>query len=269
MTLKQSKLTLLYKSIFAIGIAYVLLTGGIYLFKDKIVFQADKLDENYEFKFDQPFSEVTIFTSRSDELNALIFNPIDIDAKGTIIYFHGNADNMQRWGNYAVDFTSLGYTVLMIDFSGYGKSSGSPSEKVLYQNAEDTWQWALHHLPSKNFIIYGRSLGTAVAAQLATKHKPQQLILETPFYQFVQDRLKILFPFGLEYTFPNYQYLEKVDCPISIFQGTEDKIVTLKSAEKLRPLLEDDDNFVIIEGGGHKNLRDYEKYHTELSRILQ
>lgn len=267
--MKRSRIKLLFKSITIIGLAYLLLTGGLYLFQDKIVFQSDKLDKKYKFSFDQSFTEVTIFPSKDDELSAIIFNPVDITPKGTILYFHGNADNMQRWGKYAVDFTSLGYSVLMIDYSGYGKSSGAPSEEVLYQNAEDTWQWALHHLSSKNFIIYGRSLGTVVAAQLATKHKPQQLILETPFYQFIQDRLKVFFPFGLKYTFPNYQYLREVDCPVSIIQGTNDRIVSLKSAEKLRPLLGPDDNFIIIEGGEHKNLRDYEEYHTELARILR
>lgn len=269
MTLQRSKLILLYKSILAVVLAYVLLIGGLYLFQDKIVFQPDTLDKEYKFNFDQPFTEVTIFPTRDDELSAIIFNPINMVPKGTILYFHGNADNMQRWGNYAIDFTSLGYSVLMIDYSGYGKSTGSPTEEVLYQNAEATWQWALHHLSSKNFIIYGRSLGTAVAAQLATKHKPQQLILETPFYQLVQDRMTVFFPLGLDYTFPNYQYLKEVDCPMSIIQGTNDRIVSLKSAEKLRPLLGVDDNFIIIEDGGHKNLRDYEKYHTELARLLQ
>jgi len=265
----RSKLKLFYKSILIIGFIYVLLTGGLYLFQDKIIFQADKLEDDYKFKFEHPFSEVTIFTRSNSKLSALLFNPITGESKGTILYFHGNADNMQRWGNYAVDFTSLGYTVLMIDFSGFGKSTGSPSEETLYQDAEDTWQWALHHLKSKNFIIYGRSLGTAVATQLATKHQPQQLILETPFYQLIQDRMKLFFPFGLKYNFPNYQYLQDIDCPVYIFQGTNDRVVSYESAEKLKPLLKSDDKFIIIEGGGHKNLREFESYHEALAEVLQ
>ena len=264
----RPKFKLLYKSILIIGLIYVLLTCGLYIYQDKIIFQADKLEESYEFKFEQPFSEVTIFTRSNNELSALIFNPDTGIPKGVILYFHGNADNMQRWGNYAVDFTSLGYTVLMIDFSGFGKSTGQPSEEVLYQDAEDTWQWALHHLKSKNFIIYGRSLGTAVAAQLATKHQPQQLILETPFYELIQDKMMLFFPFGLKYSFPNYRYLEDINCPVYIIQGTHDRVVSFESAKKLKPLLKPDDKFIIIEGGGHKNLRDFEKYHVELAKIL-
>jgi uncharacterized protein len=241
----------------------------IFFFQDKIIFQADKLDANYEFKFDQPFTEITIFTRANNELSGLIFNPENTEPEGTILYFHGNADNMQRWGQYAVDFTTLGYTVLMIDYSGYGKSSGTPSEATLYQDAEDTWQWAQSHLPSREFIIYGRSLGTAVAAQLATQHLAKQLILETPFYQIGQGRFRFLLPFGVKYQFANYQYLPKIKCPITIFQGTKDEVVSYGSALKLKPLLKTDDKFIVIEGGRHKNLRSFDRYHQELAKVLK
>jgi uncharacterized protein len=248
---------------------YLLVVVAIFLFQDKIIFQADKLDEAYEFKFAEPFTEITIFTGENNKLNGLVFNPKDVEPKGTILYFHGNADNLQRWGQYAVDFTTLGYSVLMIDYSGYGKSSGTPSELMLYQNAEDTWQWAQSHLPGRNFIIYGRSLGTAVAAQLASKHQASQLILETPFYQIEQTRFRFLLLFGDKYKFANYQYLPEVKYPITIFQGTNDEVVPYSSALKLKPFLKQNDKFIVIEGGGHKNLRTFDRYHQELAKVLR
>ena len=266
--MKKSKFNRFYKSLYIIGTLYILLIGVLYLFQDKIIFQADKLPAEYTFEFKQEFTEVTITPRIGKEINSLIFSINNAKLKGTVIYFHGNADNMQRWGQYAEDFTSLGYAVLMIDYSGYGKTHGIPDEETLFEDAEDTWLWAQHHLPSKDFIIYGRSLGTAVASQLAINHQPMQLILETPFYQLIQGRLKFFFPFGLKYEFANYKYLPKVTCPVSIIQGTDDWIVSIKSAEKLRPLLKPNDEFIIIEGGGHKNLRDFENYHAELARIL-
>ena len=210
----------------------------------------------------------TIIYPAGDNLNGLIFKPGIHKPKGTILYFHGNADNLQRWGKYAVDFTSLGYTVVMFDFAGYGKSTGTPSEQILYSNSEDIWQWAKQNQLDTNLIIYGRSLGTALASQLASIHPPTQLILETPFYQFNQDRLKIFFPFGLKYQFPNYKYLPSVKIPITIIQGTNDWVVSLKSAEKLKPLLKPYDKFIVIENGSHKNLRDFDQYHKELAIIL-
>ncbi len=247
---------------------YLLLISSLYLLQDKLIFQADKLPADYKFEFDQEFTEVTIIPRIGQEINSLIFSPNNARIKGTVIYFHGNADNMQRWGEYAEDFTSLGYAVLMIDYSGYGKSLGTPSEEKLFQDAEDTWLWAQHHLPSKEFVIYGRSLGAAVALQLAVKHQPKQLILETPFYELIQTHLKVLFPFGLKYQFANYKYLPEVACPVTIIQGTDDTVVSYKSAEMLKPFLKPDDKFITIEEGGHKDLRDFEQYHEALAEVL-
>jgi len=233
-----------------------------------MIFQADNLDDDYEFVFEQEFTEVTITPRIGKEINSLIFSLDNAKLKGTIIYFHGNADNMQRWGEYAQDFTSLGYAVLMIDYSGYGKTQGEPSEEKLYEDAEDTWIWAQHHLPSNDFIIYGRSLGAAVATNLATKHKPKQVILETPFYKLIQDHIKFFFPFGLKYQFANYKYLPDVACPVTIIQGTDDWVVSYKSAEMLKPFLKASDNFITIKDGGHKDLREFKEYHQELAKLL-
>ncbi len=249
-------------------VGYLFIVTALFVFQDAIIFQGKKLEENYIFDFDQPFVEIEIKSSNGSSINALIFNPVEPEPKGTILYFHGNADNMQRWGRYAVDFTQLGYQVVMIDYSGFGKSRGSPSEDVLYQNAEDVWTWAQHHLKEKNFIIYGRSLGTAVAAHLASQHKASQLILETPFYELAQDRYKPFFLFGLKHEFPNYKYLPQIDYPITIIQGTNDWVVSLASAQKLIPLLKPTDNFFVIEGGRHKNLREFDEYHKILEKIL-
>lgn len=261
----KKKLVVLITALIAI---YLILILFLYWNQNAIVFQGKPLQEDYEFEFNQPFSEIEIKQSGSPlYINTLIFNPKG-NSKGTILYFHGNADNMQRWGNYAVDFTQLGYQVVMIDYSGFGKTEGTPSEKLLYQNAEDVWSWAQHHLKARNFIIYGRSLGTGVAANLATQHKANQLILETPFYQLKQNHLKNFFPFGLKYEFPNYKYIPQIDYPITIIQGTNDWVVSLKSATKLKPLLKPTDHFFEIEGGGHKNLREFDKYHQILKEIL-
>lgn len=245
-----------------------MLIVGVYLLQEKIIFQSDGLDKNYIFSFEQPFTEISIKTIGEYDLSGILFSPTTKSSKGTILYFHGNANNMQRWGNYAVDFTKLGYHVLMIDYAGFGKSQGRPDEEVLYQNAEDTWQWAQHHLPSKNFIIYGRSLGTGVASYLASTHQASQLILETPFYALEQSQYKIFFPFGLKYDFPTYSYLTSINYPINIIQGTNDWVVPLSSAKKLKPLLKANDGFFVIKKGSHKNLREFDEYHRILEKIL-
>ena len=159
----------------------------------------------------------------------------------------------------------------MIDYSGYGKSSGKSTEKKLYQNAETVWEWTKkewNHYDKK--VIYGRSLGTGVATFLASKNKADLVILETPF-----DNLKgtmlyysplIIVPF--KYKFPNKKHLSQITSDIVIFHGTNDWVVPLTSAVKLKPLLKKNDKFIIIEGGGHKNLRDFPLYHKKLEEIM-
>ena len=73
------------------------------------------MSADYEFEFNQEFAEITIVPRIGHKINSLIFSVENAKRKGTVIYFHGNADNMQRWGEYAEDFTKLGYAVLMID----------------------------------------------------------------------------------------------------------------------------------------------------------
>jgi poly(3-hydroxybutyrate) depolymerase len=93
------------------------LLAVLYMFQEKLIFQPTSLKADYAFKFNQSFEEFTIPTTDGEQLNALVFSPAD-SSKGLIFYFHGNAGNLQRWGQYAIDFTKLGYTVLMIDY-GY------------------------------------------------------------------------------------------------------------------------------------------------------
>ena len=261
--------------LFSLGIllvGYLLLSTGFYLFQDRIIFQPQILPKDYVFKFEQRFEEYFIKTDDGETLNALLFRT-ENTSKGLILYFHGNADNLQRWGNYAVDFTSLGYDVLMIDYRGYGKSTGTPDENKYYEDALIVWEWSKKNIPNSRLIIYGRSLGSAIASNLATKVTPDLLILETPFDDItgaVYLPIKpILYFFPLHHHFPNKLFLRHVSCKKIIFHGTKDMVVPLSSAMRLKSLLAESDQFIIIEGGGHRDLRDFEAYREGLAAVLR
>lgn len=245
---------------------------GIYLFQSFIMFQPDGLKQRYVYQFDQPFEEHFIKTEDGVTLNALLFSTSK-PSKGLILYFHGNADNMTRWGQYAVDFTSNGYDVLMIDYRGYGKSTGKASEKGLYKDGVATLKWANANLKFDKLYFYGRSLGAAVASNLAIKNTPDLLILETPFDNVtgaVADAIKpAKLTYKLKYSFPNKEHISQVNCKIVIFQGTKDRIVPLSSALRLKPLLKEGDDFFIIEKGRHRNLRKFEGYQEKLKAVLE
>ena len=137
-----------FRNVFLI-IPAIIVVGiiGVFIFQNKIIFQADQLDQDYIFKFNHPYKEYFIRANDGEQLNVLLF-PASESSKGLIVYFHGNADNLQRWGNYAVDFTDLGYDVLMMDFRGFGKSSGMPSEQALYDDGATVWKHSRMDWPS-------------------------------------------------------------------------------------------------------------------------
>ena len=250
---------------------------AIFFFQDSIIFQHKSLSKDHLFTFHRDSSQVKleeyfIKTQDGDSLNALLFKT-RLKSKGLVLYFHGNADNLQRWGKYAVDFTRLGYDVLMTDYRGYGKSSGKPTETDLYKDALTTLRWCEVNLSYGRLVIYGRSLGSAVASNLATAEEPDMLILETPFDELkgaIYEPLKpLLYLLPLRSKFSNKSFLLKVKCPKVIIHGTNDQVVPLSSALRLKSLLEDGDQFIIIEGGSHRNLRDFKSYHEALEEVLK
>ena len=258
----------LFSGIFLI---YALCLLVLYTFEEKIIFQPQGLNSQHVFEFDYPFEEFFLECPNGERINALHFKT-KTEARGVVLYLHGNADNLQRWGQYHDDFTKRGYDVLFIDYQGYGKSSGIVSEKGLYQNAETAYDWLTRHYRPEQILIYGRSMGTAPASYLATQVASNMLILETPFNNIrgtIEGRFPFFYiPFELRNRLPNDEHLTQLTCPVYIFQGTQDWIVPYQSASQLKPLLKSRDRFYTVEGGGHKNLSSFPSYQEWLDEVL-
>lgn len=267
----MAKATVVKQVVFWLAGSLVALYALAYFYQDVILFQARGLYRGHVYQFDYPYQEYFIDTKDGHQINALLFRTSE-KSKGLILYFHGNADNLQRWGTYAIDFTKLGWDILMVDYRGYGKSSGVPSEKDYYADALDIHAWTKKILTPDRVVIYGRSLGSAIASHLAAKVQPDLLILETPFDQLRTAPPGVLrWAFAilpLRYSFPTYQHVRQVKSRITIFHGTNDWVVSQRSAENLRPYLKDGDAFVLIEGASHNNLRTFDEYHTRLAEAL-
>jgi fermentation-respiration switch protein FrsA (DUF1100 family) len=212
---------------------YFVVCLSFWFFQDQFIFQPDKLSSDYAFEFDIEFQEYFIEASDGVQLNAILFKTAQ-PSKGLILYFHGNADNLQRWGKYAVDLTSQGYDVLIPEYRGYGKSGGKPGEQAFYTDAETVLKWAKKNIQFNTIVFYGRSLGSGVASQLATQHTPDLLILETPFdnlHGVVYPPIKPLLWFlPLHSIFPNDVHLKNLSCKKVIIHGTDDWVVPLSSA---------------------------------------
>ena len=250
---------------------YIMIATSLYLLQEKIMFRPTVLTQDYTFTFKQPFEELFLNTNSETVINAIHFK-ID-NPKGVLLYFHGNAGDLSRWGLITEYFVQKQYDVLVMDYRTYGKSTGPLSEEAFYNDAQFCYDYLKEQYSENQITVYGRSLGTAMATYVASKNKPKQLVLETPFYS-IQDVAKYRFPlfpvkYLVNYEFPSYQFIDTVSCPISILHGTEDRIVPFESGKKLyNKSLKSQTSFVVIENGRHNNLIDFKAYHEHIETIL-
>ncbi len=249
-----------------------MLVSTLYFIQEKILFLPTVLEQGYRFQFNHSFEEINIKTEDSAILNAIHFK-VD-QPKGVILYFHGNAGNLSRWGTIAEFFVERGFDVLIMDYRTYGKSTGKLNEDVFYKDADLFYKYVKDRYNENDITLYGRSLGTAIATYLASKNKPKQLVLETPYYSMIdvgESRFPI-FPVSklLKYKFPTYQFIKSVRCPITMFHGTKDQIVPYASAKKLFELAPKPQAvFITIEGGFHNDLLNYDAYKNGVEMILK
>lgn len=245
--------------------------AGYYL-QDVLILHPVKLAPDAKYSFQQPFEQINWQVDEKTSFHIVQFPTPDSIKKGVVLYFHGNRENIQRYARFAPQFTQTGYEVWMADYPGFGKAAGKATEALMYQEAIQLYQLARKKYTPGQIIIYGKSIGTGVAAYLASERDCQHLILETPYYSIAS----LLRPFFgiyplnslLHFQFPTYQYLPKITAPITILHGTDDGVIRYGNARKLQPLLKPGDQFITIEGGSHNNLQDYPLMGATIQQIL-
>ncbi len=250
---------------------YVMIGSALYFFQEKLLFLPTTLEQDYQYEFAHPFEELFLKTEDDVTINALHFKVNK--PKGVILYFHGNAGDLDRWAKITEYFVAMQYDVLVMDYRTYGKSTGKLSEQGFYIDAQYCYNHLLKQYSENEITLYGRSLGTGIASFVASANQPKQLILETPYYSILdvaQYRFS-MFPLKqlLKYRFPTFEYLPKTNCPITIIHGTDDSVVPYASGKKLSELPVDDLKFITVEGGDHNNLIEFEDYHEVIKTILK
>jgi alpha-beta hydrolase superfamily lysophospholipase len=246
-------------------------TSLLYVLQEKLIFLPTKLDKRHQYSFSVPFEEFFLEASDGAQLNALHFKRPD--PKGVIVYFHGNAGDLSRWGEIALFFVEQNYDVIIMDYRTYGKSTGNLTEENLFSDAELFYKYALNRYPEKEIIVYGRSLGAAIATNVASKNEPKKLILETPFYN-LHDVAKNRFSFLpvkqlLKFEFASNAYIKKVKSPIVIFHGTQDEVVPYPSGRKLFGAISGEQKkFYTIQNGGHNDLVNFEAFRKGIDQEL-
>lgn len=253
-------------------IIYSVISIALYYLQDYILFKPEKLSKDFQFLYDnQEIEEYNLETRDGAIINGVLFKPKE-KSKGLVLYLKGNSKSIKGWGKFAVDFTRLNYSVFMVDYRGFGKSTGRRSQKAIKRDLQEVYNKIKEKTTEDRIIIYGRSLGSGFATKLASTNHPKMLILDAPYYSLtkVTGRYMPFMPLSvlLKYPLPTYKWLKYVQCPIHIIHGTNDKLIPFKSSIKLSKVNPKLTKLHSVIGGGHKNLNNFESYHAMIRDIL-
>ena len=258
--------TILY--IIAIYGAVLLL---VYLIQEKLIFKPEKLAVDFEYKYDSPFKELFFDVEPGVRINGLHF--FVKQPKGLILYFHGNTRSIKGWAKYARDFFRYQYDVVLVDYRGFGKSTGKRSEKEMLNDMQFVYDTLLKDYEQNHLIVYGRSLGSGFATKIASDNNPRYLILDSPYYSFLKavERFLPILPnrWIIRYHLRTDLWIRKVKCHTYIIHGTRDWLIPIKQSENLQKINPDKITLIRIHGGRHNNLPSFPEYHNFIRDILQ
>jgi pimeloyl-ACP methyl ester carboxylesterase len=181
-----------------------------------------------------------------------------------LLYLHGNGGNITSDLEHAVQLHNFGASVLIVDYRGYGRSSSNhfPSEARIYQDAEAAWQYLIHEkkIEPQQIVIYGHSLGGAIAIELASHHpEAGGLITESTFTSIEEmakeEHVYSSFPVHLLLTqrFASLYKIASIKVPILFIHGTGDDLVPYRMSEQLYQAASSVKRLVLIEGAGHED----------------
>lgn len=190
-------------------------------------------------------------------------------SKQALLFFHGNAGNISHRGASVEIFHRLGLNVFIFDYRGYGKSQGKPDEKGLYKDARAAWRYLSKErgFGQEEIILFGRSLGGAVAAELAAEIQPGGLILESTFSS-AKDVANAVFPvlsrlIFLRYDFDTATHVRRVACPVLVLHSPDDEIIPFRLGEKVFQAAKEPKSFVKMRGDHNSGILmsqpDYER----------
>jgi fermentation-respiration switch protein FrsA (DUF1100 family) len=239
----------------SIAIAYAVILLLVFLFQARLVYfpEVERGLVATPRAAGLGFEEVQLATPDGETLHGW-WVPASA-ARGTVLILHGNAGNISHRLEYLTMFNRLGYASLIIDYRGYGKSSGRPSEEGTYRDAEAAWQYLIEArmLWPQDIVLFGESLGGGVATWLALKHPPRALVLASTFtsapdlgaqvYRWLPVRLLA----RIEYN--NLERIRQITAPVLIAHSRTDDIIPFSHGQALFAAANGPKQFLELRGG--------------------
>jgi hypothetical protein len=264
-----------WKLLLAAALGYGVLAAFLAIFQERQVYFPSTVLAATPDQSGLPYEDVHIPSAGGVRLHGW-YLPAPPDGRGkTLLFFHGNAGNIShRLASLAI-FHRLGLATLIIDYRGYGRSEGSPSEVGTYRDAAAAWRHltADRGVPPEDIVLFGRSLGAAIAAHQAARTPPAGLILESAFTS-VPDVAEELYPFLPVRWLARIRYdtagdLARVERPVLIAHSREDEIIPYAHAEALYRVAPGPKTLLTLQGSHNDGfLASGEHYLEGLRRFL-
>lgn len=216
---------------------YLAVALGVAVFQTSLIYYPTRLIEATPADVGLEFEDLTITTSDGVPISAW-FVPHSA-AKATVLFFHGNGGNISHRIQEIRTLNGLGFSVLMVDYRGYGLSGGRPTERGTYLDADASWEYLTTTRGRKaaSIVIFGESLGGAVAIDLASRHNPGALVVQSSFTKLA-DVAAIHYPFLpvrwlLRHEYDSISKVGRIGCPKLFIHSTEDSLIPLSIGQAL------------------------------------
>jgi fermentation-respiration switch protein FrsA (DUF1100 family) len=208
-------------------------------------------------EFGLAFEHVFLETSDGQTIHAW-WMPADAP-RAVVAYFHGNGGNLSLWNDILAGIRARQLSVFALDYRGYGRSSGQPSERGLYRDVDAALAWldASEQAREAPLVYWGRSLGATMAAYAASRRAPAGVILEAGFPDARSVLLSVppmwVLSWLSSYTFPTARWMQNVTAPVLMLHGDRDSVVPYRAGRRLYDRIDAPKQFVTIAGGDHND----------------
>ena len=253
---------------------YILLILVVFIFQRNLLYHPSVNNYSKETVFDESVEITSVKIKTEDDIQLLAwFHNNNIEKFKTILLLHGNAGSLENRIYKLKNFKNLNVNFLLVAWRGFSGNKGKPTEAGLYIDAKSAIKWLNSKgIVKENIILYGESLGTGVAIEIAQNQNYAGIILESPYTSMVHLGQKHypFFPvkFLLKDKFESYKKIKKISIPVLVMHGKSDNLVPFAMGKKMYELANNPKFFYVQEYGDH--MMDYdEKLLNALKKFIQ
>lgn len=242
-------------------LAYLIFTVFVFFNQSNMLYAPQIQRDSYTFPLERgmAYESLTLATPDGEKLDAW-YIPSKETALGVVLFTHGNAGNISQRMDSIEMFHKLGYSVLIFDYRGYGRSSGKPTEPGLHVDTETAWDYLVtkQKVSPKDIVLFGESLGGALAAHLASNHSARALVLSSAFLsvpELANDTYPWL-PINLiaRLSYDTKAAVAKAKCPVLIAHSPDDTLIAFHHGQHLFETAPEPKSFLTLAGGHNEGL---------------